>query len=962
MKISFTEPLALIMIPIGIAIIIYASKYFRTVKKNKKKSLIAMRITIFTLVVLALSGFSIALMSRHAYTVFLVDCSDSMKQSISDVGGFLSKQIEKMPKNNSVAVVAFGSDTKVAQFMTKEKFYAGINDKPITTATDVEGAITTALTMFPEGGGKRIVLISDGIENEGDMLSSAASISRSNVELDILPITEQITDEVYIDDLTVPETIKIGDKYAVTVKVMSNVKTEAELSLFSGRELKDQEHVTVNVGENQYVFYDEASDKGTRNYRAEIAPYKDTATVNNEYSAFAEVDTKDRILVIEGTSSKSDSLLAALRAGGVACDAVTPTGAPKNINDMLEYKSIILENVYYDDLKEGFVNNIDSYVKNYAGGLVVVGGEDSYALGGYRNTVLEDILPVELDPEGQNNIPKMAFYMVIDHSGSMSAAASDGSPYKAIDLAKAAAEKSLDSLRDTDEVGVLAFDDSYDWVVPPTVLNDRDKVSEGIGSITINGGTSIYPAVAEAVSKIKKSDSQLKHIVLLTDGEDGFRQYADLLKDIKDNNITLSTVAIGAESDTGIMKYLANEGGGRYYYTDANKGLPRIFAKEVYLAVGEYLINEEFSPVLASNDDCIKALEEGSPTLYGYVATSIKATAKEHLKTGRGDPLLASWQYGLGHVYAWTSDGEGKWTSNFASWDKYPEFWRNIIDASISNTDLDGDIVKAEQKGSKGIISYETKDYSNDTKINAIVTDEEGNETEVKLNPTSPGHYEATIDTSEVGVYNIAVTNSDKNGIVKSANTATAMQYSPEYRFYEDTGAMDKLVTLTSGIKLSYDSDVFKKMPNKAPKDKNLSDLLLLLALILFIYDVVARRLNISIIDSLIKRKNKDKLAYETNSYSVDSNEAITASNTDFKDSLKAAIKEEKLAAKNLKKDKISKENAEENNQNSDSDSDKKTKESKKNKKAKNTKENDNKPKALDTNALLKKQRERNSR
>ena len=153
MHISFEQPLALILIPIGIALIIWVSRFFRTVNKNKKNRRTAMRVVIFTLVVLALAGISISMISKQASTVFLVDCSDSMKASVGAVETFVEKQIEHMPDKNQVAVVAFGSDTKVAQFMTKEKSYAGIEDKPVSTATDIEGAITTALSLFPEGGG-----------------------------------------------------------------------------------------------------------------------------------------------------------------------------------------------------------------------------------------------------------------------------------------------------------------------------------------------------------------------------------------------------------------------------------------------------------------------------------------------------------------------------------------------------------------------------------------------------------------------------------------------------------------------------------------------------------------------------------------------------------------------------------------------------------------------------------------
>jgi hypothetical protein len=318
----------------------------------------------------------------------------------------------------------------------------------------------------------------------------------------------------------------------------------------------------------------------------------------------------------------------------------------------------------------------------------------------------------------------------------------------------------------------------------------------------------------------------------------------------------------------------------------------------------------------------------------------MKSTSKELLKTGRGDPLLASWQYGLGHVIAWTSDGSGEWTGNWASWDKYPEFIRNLIDSSIANVDLDGDVVKAEQKGSKGVITYETKEYSEDTKIEAIVTDEEGNESKINLNAKTPGHYEAEINTDKIGVYNIAVTNSNKDGIVKSANTATAMQYSPEYRFYEDTGGLDKLVALCDGVKLDFKSKVFKKMPSSTLKDKNITDFLLILALLLFMYDVICRRLNISLYDKVVMKFNVRR----------DKKKAETAQNVSDVSSVSKSIKEEsKKVDISETKDDIEVKVKEP----------KKAKKVKEPKKTKPPKEEPKKPAGLDTAALLKKQQNR---
>ena len=86
-----------------------------------------------------------------------------------------------------------------------------------------------------------------------------------------------------------------------------------------------------------------------------------------------------------------------LRSANCSYSAVSALNAPSTLDQMLEFRSIILDNVYLSDLPAGFLENIETYVRDYGCGLVCCGGEDSFALGGYRESVLETILPVDME-------------------------------------------------------------------------------------------------------------------------------------------------------------------------------------------------------------------------------------------------------------------------------------------------------------------------------------------------------------------------------------------------------------------------------------------------------------------------------------------------------------------------------------------------------------------------------------
>ncbi|MDE5864057.1 MAG: VWA domain-containing protein, partial [Lachnospiraceae bacterium] len=764
--------------------------YIRQVNTAKKRQFLAVRLLVLLTIVLAMAGLSVSTKQKKTETIFLIDVSDSMSGNMEEVEKYLKKIVTDMPEKNLLGIVAFGKDTAVEQFLTDEKVFSHFTVNPVTTTTNIEKAVTNACSMFDEGAAKRLVLITDGSENEGSMLLAASTLKGGDVELLVASMEDSISgnSEVYISGLSIPRVIHEGDHYNVMVTVMSNVETAAMLSLYEGRSAKGQQSIRLNKGENQFVFEDVGEAGTIARYKAVIEPEEDTILVNNTYVTFAEIEAKPRILLIEGTAGEGAEFEKLLTAANIDYDKVTPKGAPSTVSGLNQYLAVITLNVHYDDLRQGFVKSLQSYVKDFAGGYICIGGDSSYALGNYRGTELEDILPVNMELQGEKEIPKMAMAMVIDQSGSMSTPSEENTSITGLDLAKQAALSGVSELRETDEIGVLAFDDTYHWIVPLQGASDIEKIQEEISAIGYGGGTSIYPALKQAYEQILNSDAQIKHIILLTDGQDGFRQYNELLDSINESGITVSTVAVGSDSDQETLKYIAAECGGRFYYTDVNNSIPRIFAQEVYLSTNTYLINEEFYPSIVSNHEILtEVMGEGCPPLLGYVAATPKQTAEVILESDREDPVLSTWQYGLGRTVAWNSDGNNEWTAQYATWDNYPVLWSNIIQYVILDTELGEDNLELVKEGNTVVVTYETKDYDRDTEVTAVVTDEEGSSKEISLNATKPGTFEAELDVSEIGIYNISVRKYSGEKLIQNYNTAYANQYSPEYQF-QDAG------------------------------------------------------------------------------------------------------------------------------------------------------------------------------
>ena len=889
MSISFENPWYLLLIPVAALFLLITQRFMFTREKGSKLGQIVIRAILFLALIFALAGLSIKITGRSTTTIYLLDVSDSVRENRQEIISFVNESVKNKKKSDNIGVIAFGEDTGIEQLVSENLIFSNFHTNVNTGATNLEEAVKTAISQLPKDSAGRIVLITDGNENEGILKSVASDVIASGCSFEIKKIEENISDEVYVSDLSVPTEVAIGEKFNIEVEVESNVACDATVKLYAGRTLKGQQEVHLQKGTNQYIFADTQSDEGLKTYKVVVEAQKDTVSVNNEFSTYTNIETQLPLLIVEGKEGNSKNYRKIMDSIDVSYDVVSPGTVPLDMPTMMEYSAVVLVDVFQSDLRDGFLDILNEFVKNNGGGLIITGGSSSYALGGYRGTILEDMSPVYMDLNPENEIPSMAMVMVIDHSGSMDDR--DGVETN-LDLAKKAAASAVEYLRPEDYVEVIAFDDSYSRVVTLQNVEDPDEIENKILSIPSGGGTSIYPALQAAIKDVNGCDAMIKHIILLTDGQDYNEGYDELITILNKAGITLSCVAIGTGCNDELLNDLATKGNGRIFYSNADTDLPRIFAQEVFLASNTYLVNEVFTPTVTSNDKIIRDVtKEGLPELYGYVATTKKERSIELLESDQRDPVLAYWQYGLGKTVAWTSDVSGEWSAEYSTWEYTPLLWHNLIKLVSEDNGMEGSYANVEQKGNKATVTYTTEDYSANTKVIAIVYDEEGNPVEVELDPKKPGIYEATVDTKDTGIYTINIQQREGEDIVSSINTAAIMQYSLEYKFYPENTLLDEFAAQTGGVFIDKPDEVFKHIPEFVKARFNLWLPLLILAAFIFLYDIAVRRFHISFafVDKMAAARAKNKSLNEEKKRKKEA-EVIKAENTEKKEEEKSEI------------------------------------------------------------------------
>jgi len=408
---------------------------------------------------------------------------------------------------------------------------------------------------------------------------------------------------------------------------------------------------------------------------------------------------------------------------------------------------------------------------------------------------------------------------------------------------RGAAEAVVDQLTPRDMVGVT--NGSMGTVVVPLApLTDKAAVKRKIEGIGLGDPPSYTPDLNAADQALTHASASLKHIILLGDG-DASDNYQPVITAIHAHGITVSTVAIASiMSDAGLMQEMAGWGHGRFYQSNSIADIPQIFLKESREALKPWIVEGRIAPQLASLADVIPGVPLDSfPPLSGYVATTPRAAADVVLKSPQGDPLLATWQYGLGRVMAWTSDAQGRWTAGLLQWPSANRFFGDIVHSSLPQPGDPALQVETRVQGDHTHLLVTAPATSGATVTVSAVTPDLA-DASLTLSPTGAGRFEGDLPTDQVGSYLLHV-NESAGGVVRHTTTAgLVVPYSPEYRdLGTDLPSLKAIAQAGGGVVLSDVSQAFRLPVPSVKAALPISELLLVLAILLFPLDVALRRL-----------------------------------------------------------------------------------------------------------------------
>jgi uncharacterized membrane protein len=842
---QFTHPYYLLLLPFALAWVIWlVVKSDVQISRWRRWSAFAVRAFIVIALILALAGLQWLRPLEGMNVFFLLDRSDSIPSPQQDEARTYVNKITALKKSvDKGGVIVFGSEANIETTANSAVDVEKIQAVVGTERTDIAGAIRLGTAAFPENGQKRLVLMSDGNENIGDAMTAMLASRDLKVTMDVVPMGITRGNDVAMEKLSVPPKLKKGQVFEVKIFLRSDHATPATLRLYRNDQYLGEQKVELSEGKNLFTFPQTLSEPGFYTYDARVEAAGDTVPQNNRASAFASVKGEPEILVVSSDPDGDKPLVAALQSAHLRVKGVGVNGFPPTLAEMQNYDAIFLSNVAAGDLGKDLQTLLESAVQDFGVGLVCVGGDQTYAAGGYRGTPLENTLPVNMELDSKKVLPSGAVALVM-HGMEFA----NGNQ-----VARDCAQGVLAALGPGDEMGVVLWDGNEHWLFPMQKVGDKKKVGQEIAGMNQGDLPGFEGVIGLAHEGLKKSTANLKHIIVFSDG-DPSAPSAGLMHDIVADRITVSTVLISGHAGPNTMIWIADQGKGRFYNVTSPNDLPQIFIKEAAVILKSAIYEDPFKPQLKASSELIRGIGAGEyPTLLGYVATTPKERAEIPLVTDKGDPLLAHWQYGLGRAVAFTSDAKAKWSKNWLGWAKYQQFWSQIAQWSLrrlENSDFTTDV--SVDKG-QGEISTDALDeqgnYRNFLDLEGIVVSPKGQQIKVHLEQTGPGHYEAKFPTKEVGTYMLSLLDKT-NGVVRGQQVVGAsINYSPEFASSEpNNNLLRRLAESGGGKLLEWDNPAdnpFLHDRQKTFQPRDLWEWLLRFCVLLFPLDVAIRRIQL---------------------------------------------------------------------------------------------------------------------
>jgi Ca-activated chloride channel homolog len=776
-------------------------------------------------ILVALAEPSLTLPETKAAKVILIDTSASVSSQELARACSMAQRAEDKKGRNWAKIIPFDS---MPRRLTPGELTNGLHLERAgsANATNMEAAFSASMAAFPNGYLPGLLLISDGNENEGSTLRAVAQLRRLQIPVDTIPLGSHSNSGLHLEGISMPHRAFSSELIPIDLTLKASAAGAATIDLSAEGKMLGHQVVRLESGTNVVRVDARIKSLGVVALSGII---RSAQLGESTFQQAIELRRAQALYLSEDPAGTDANLLAALGQTNVEIER----DAGQLDRDLYGFQLLILNNLDLATVSPARKTKIENYVKN-GGGLLLIGGEKQVYKENKQMDALDRALPAKLAPP---EAPKgTCVALIIDKSSSMEG--------RKIELARLSAIGVVDHLHPNDTIGVLIFDNSFQWAVPMRRAEDKSLIKRLISGITPDGGTQIAPALAEAYRRVIPSAANFKHIVLLTDGISEEGDSLELAKEAAQHAVTISTVGLGQDVNRSYLEKVAATSGGRSYFLNEPVGLEQILLKDVETYSGTTAVERALTPIIASKADVLEGTGmENAPPLRGYARYKAKDGAQALLQMNsiRKDPLFVRWQYGLGRAAVFASDAKSRWAEAWINWPGFDKFWTNVTRDLLMRTSPSEATVNFDEANGDLVVHYRVSSQVTEpaTIPQIFALGPNGFRMPVNVRKTADGMYEGRVRIgSQTGLFRV-------RPVDESVAFPEAGFYRQEPEF-EETGANDNLLRMissfTNGRFNPRISEIFNSNGRSNPVQWQLWPAFLALAIGLTIAELIARK------------------------------------------------------------------------------------------------------------------------
>ncbi len=757
-----------------------------------------LRLAITCVLTLGLVNPSCTVPTTQQNIIVVVDRSDSMPRNVDDMATETIQELEKsLGQGDNLAVLSVAQTVILDKALNQTPFQ-GFNTLEQRSQSNLESGLQKALQLLDNKPHGKIVLLSDGANTDGSLDSASTQALIQTVPIFPYWKTKRSKSDIRISNVSAPPLINEGEQASITTFVDSPSQQEALVTLYKDNTAIAQGQKLLEKGRNTIHFTDIPTSGGVHTYKIDVAVEGDSTPQNNQAEIGVLTKGRKKVLLLSLTDSVLKPIL---QSAGLLVHSTHPGNVDLSPATLSQFQTVILHNVPATQFQEVELENLANAVEHTGLGLWMVGGAQSFGVGGYLHSSLESVIPVELEIRSERRKMGMALAIALDRSGSMGV--SVGPNLTKMDLANQGTVAALSLLTPMDSIYVAAVDTENHTVVPmQTVESPRELTSNVMKIKSDGGGIYVSTALESMLNQLKDAPQKNRHGVLFADAADAVDNNNTLstVDELRKNNITLSVIALGnpADSDAGFLAQVARDGGGSLYFAQHPKELPKLFAMDTMLASKSGYVEEVVSTksILGLTPLGGTGLND-FPEIEAYNIGYPKKNSQLGMQTGDTEPtpLLTYGRYGLGQSVAYLGDIGGPNGQHILKWTELSQFVNTIV-SGISQTEADGvSYAGISGTGDKKTITIETNTPPPPIRILA----DDGSVEFVDLVQTNENIYQANYTPKGTGVFIAQLESSRGTTTLPPISQVTTMEYGNSDS-HNNKETMMELASRTGGI------------------------------------------------------------------------------------------------------------------------------------------------------------------